>query len=137
MSVLDRLVGGDRRSFGSGIDEPTMESLAAAEADLAPAVTDADIDELPIVCVCPMLRDGWSRRASAAYSPFFDGDGVWSRSEAPPGVVGDGQARGVSGGAGGAGEAETGGRTGGEQGRMPIPTVVADVLFDDLSFSLR
>lgn len=97
---------------------------------------------LPVPCACPMMREGWSRRASSAYSPFYDGDGVWSRSETDPrdaaGRVGK-TARGSEGG-----EASISSEGTDERGHsevnhwlMPSPTVVADVLIEDLSFSLR
>ncbi len=100
---------------------------------------------LPIPSVCRLLRDGWSRRASSSYSPFFDGEGAWSRSEAagvsaqeeegkgaadpftPPRGAGRGSTRGNEGVGSGVYEG----------GSMPVPIVAADVLIADLSFSIR
>ena len=104
------------------------------------------MDDLPIPSVCLLLRDGWSRRASSSYSPFFDGEGAWSRSEAAgasaqeeegksakpstPPRGGEGSARGNEGvGRGGGG--------GSDGGSMPVPIATADVLIADLSFSIR
>lgn len=104
--------------------------------------TEVETDELPLPCVCPLLRDGWSRRVSSSYSPFFDGEGVWSPSEAAGASVRGGE--GVDASAGGARveDGEEGGGVrgggGGEEGKkMPTPSVVADVLIADLCFSLR
>ena len=108
------------------------------------------MDDLPIPSVCLLLRDGWSRRASSSYSPFFDGEGAWSRSEAAgasaqeeegksakpstPPRGGEGSARGNEGvGSGGGG----GGGGGSDGGSMPVPIATADVLIADLSFSIR
>lgn len=108
------------------------------------------MDELPIPSVCRLLRDGWSRRASSSYSPFFDGEGAWSRSEAAGvspvkegGGDGDGDGDGahpctpLRGNGGRSREDDGTGRGGGEGGTMPVPIVTADVLIADLSFSLR
>lgn len=111
-----------------------------------PVEVEGEIDELPIPSVCRLLRDGWSRRASSSYSPFFDGRGVWSRSEAANASMqdeeedeGDGRPstpfRGE--GAGGGKVEGTGSDGGGEGGMMPVPIVAADVLIADLLFSLR
>ena len=136
--MLDRLVGGDRR-IGSGIDEVVVEGLApGATVESA----EVETDELPLPCVCPLLKDGWSRRASSSYSPFFDGEGVWSPSEAAGASVPGGG--GVDASTGGArmedGEGGSGvrGGCGGDEGKkMPTPSVVVDVLIADLCFSLR
>lgn len=147
--MLGRLVGVDLRS-----------RTASDEADAR------EIAWLPVPCACPMLRDGWSRRASASYSPFYDGHGVWSRGEADPrrdARAGGGTRPGTSGSVAKSEGGETVGRGNedgcvGEAGSadsdgmdkevgvdsadererlMPSPTVVADVLIEDLSFSLR
>lgn len=135
--MLDRLVGGDRRT-GSGIDESTMDGLTSGVAAVG---AEGEIDELPIPCACPLLRDGWSRRASSSYSPFYDGEGVWSQSEAAGDSMEDEDvARSLRGAAGGGGEGDGGIGGGGDDGEdwmMPVPTLVADVLIEDLCFSLR
>lgn len=149
MGFLGRLVGVDLRS-----------RTASDEADAR------EIAWLPVPCACPMLRDGWSRRASASYSPFYDGHGVWSRGETNPrrdaravggtrsgtpgsAVQGEGGetvgGKNEGGCAGEAGSADSDGvdeRVDGDgadrrERLMPSPTVVADVLIEDLSFSLR
>ena len=135
VSVLGRLVGGDRRLGGSA-DESAVDGLSP-EAPPAVLGTEGALDDLPLPCACRLLRDGWSRRASSSHSPFFDGDGVWSRSEATEFPVGSQpsapQPQGVR-------EEEAGGISGrdGRSGHwMPIPAVVADVVIDELCFSLR
>lgn len=136
--MLGRLVGGDRRT-GNGIDEVVVEGSTPGAA-VGPA--EVETDDLPLPCVCPLLRDGWSRRASSSYSPFFDGERVWSPSEAAGAPVRG--AGGVDASAGGAPveDSEEGGGVwgggGGDEGQtMPTPIVVADVLIADLCFSLR
>lgn len=122
--MIGRLVGVDLRS-----------STANGEVE-------REINWLPVPCACPMLRNGWSRRASSSYSPFYDGDGVWSRSESDP--RGAAVAAGTAARGGEGGEVSTGSEGTDERGDaerdeqwMPNPTVVADVLIEDLSFSLR
>lgn len=102
---------------------------------------EGDFDELPIPSVCRMLRGGWSRRASSSYSPFFDGEGAWSRSEASGVPLQEGAGAGIHpstpGGGGEEGERGGVGSGGGEGKTMPVPIVAADVFIADLSFSLR
>lgn len=136
VTVLGRLVGGDRR--GGGFEESTTDGPAPGTM---PAEAGGEFDELPIPSVCRLLRDGWSRRASSAYSPFFDGEGAWSRSEAAgvSGEEGDGDhPRTPPRGEGGRPqEDDRKGSGDGEGGTMPVPIVAADMLIADLSFSLR
>ena len=136
VTVLGRLVGGDRR--GSGTEESTIDGSAPGPP---PAEAGGEFDELPIPSVCRLLRDGWSRRASSSYSPFFDGEGAWSRSEgAGCSVQGQGGAPPFTPprGAGGRSREDGGkGGDGGEGGTMPVPIVTAEVTIADLSFSLR
>lgn len=141
VTVLGRLVGGDRRSGGGGggVEELTTDGSAPGPT---PAEAGGEFDELPIPSVCGLLRDGWSRRASSSYSPFFDGEGAWSRSEAAGASVQEGggappftPARGEGEGRYRENDRNRGG--GGEGGTMPVPIVTADVLIADLSFSLR
>lgn len=138
--MLGRLVGG---GTGGPDDSTSVVDRAGSEAALTSAEPEGEIDELPIPTVCRLLGDGWSRRPSSLYSPFFDGEGAWSRHEAsgvstegvrPPiprdDEEGDGEEEDGAGGVGvGGGRGE--GRT------MPIPIITADVLIADLSFSLR
>lgn len=139
--MLGRLVGGDLR--GSGVEESTIDGSAPGPA---PAEAGGEFDELPIPSVCRLLREGWSRRASSSYSPFFDGEEAWSRSEAAGASVQDGdgaypftpprEARGD--GARGDSREDGGMGGGGREGcAMPVPIVTADVSIADLSFSLR
>lgn len=129
VTVLGRLVGGDLR--GNGVDESAIDGSAPG---VVPAEAEGEFDELPIPSVCQLLRDGWSRRASSSYSPFFDGEGAWSRSEAAGASAQEGGGahaftppRGTGGNGVGGGEGVT----------MPVPIVTADVSIADLSFSLR
>lgn len=135
--MLGRLVGGDRRT-GSGIDEVAVDGLTSGAAV---GSAEVETDDLPLPCVCPLLRDGWSRRASSSYSPFFDGEGVWSPSEAAGASVRGGGVDASTGGAqvedGEEGGGVRGGGGGDEGQTMPTPIVVADVLIADLCFSLR
>lgn len=137
--MLGRLVGGDRRGLGAA-DESLIDNSGSGVVT-SPLEAEGDFDELPIPSVCRMLRDGWSRRASSSYSPFFDGEGAWSRSEtsgvSPQGGVREGVQPSTPGR--GEGEEEGGGvPSGGEEGTtMPVPIVAADVFIADLSFSLR
>lgn len=121
-------MGGDRRA-GGGINRAYTDGV-----DSAVAAEERDLDELPVLCVCPLLQGGWSRRASSAYSPFFDERGAWSPSEATAASTRDEDR--VGGSTSGDSEGEEGGGFG-EGCRMPVPTAVADLLIDELSFSLR
>lgn len=137
--MLGRLVGG---GTGGGDDSTSVVDRAGSGATPTSAEPEGEIDELPIPTVCRLLGDGWSRRPSSLYSPFFDGEGAWSRNEASgfstegvrPSTPRDGEDRG--------GEEEDGAGVGvggghGEGRTMPIPIIMADVLIADLSFSLR
>ncbi|CAM9544192.1 unnamed protein product, partial [Ectocarpus fasciculatus] len=139
VTVLGRLVGG---GTGGPDDSTSVVDRAGSEAAPTSAEPEGEIDELPIPTVCRLLGDGWSRRPSSLYSPFFDGEGAWSRNEASgvstegvrPSIPRDGEEGGgeEEDGAGGVGVG--GGR--GEGRTMPIPIITADVLIADLSFSL-
>lgn len=112
------------------------------EAGAAAGSAEVETDELPLPCVCPLLRDGWSRRASSSYSPFFDGEGAWSPSEAAGASVPGGGGVDASTGEVRMEDGEEGGgvRGGGgsdEGKKMPTPSMVVDVLIADLCFSLR
>ncbi|CAM9524405.1 unnamed protein product [Scytosiphon promiscuus] len=137
VTVLGRLVGGDRR--GTGADDSMMDGSGSGVAASSWGA-EGDFDELPIPTVCRMLRGGWSRRASSSYSPFFDGEGAWSRSEASgvslKGGVGEGINSSTPKGAGRQEEGDGVGSGGGEGRTMPVPIVAADVFIADLSFSL-
>lgn len=111
--------------------------LTTSHIDIAPSATEEEVSGLPLPCVCPMLRNGWRRKTSSSYSPFHDGDAIWSRRES----AGDSQA--ARGGRSSDArrwlhedEDEDEGFVGTMHG-MPIPTIVADVLIEDLGFSLR
>lgn len=120
-------------SEATGTNESTTGGMAAqVEAAATSATTEREIDGLPVPCACSKLRDGWSRRASSSYSPFYDGEGVWSRSEAATGTTtGEKDASDAP-----AGNDDLRGRSNVER-YMPSPTVIADVLIEDLGFSLR
>ncbi|CBN76641.1 conserved unknown protein [Ectocarpus siliculosus] len=138
VTVLGRLVGG---GTGGADDSTSVVDRAGSGATPTSAEPEGEIDELPIPTVCRLLGDGWSRRPSSLYSPFFDGEGAWSRNEASevssegvrPSIPRDGEDRG--------GEEEDGAGVGvggghGEGRTMPIPIITANVLIADLSFSL-
>lgn len=135
--MLGRLVGGERRS-SSGADESAVDGASPGTSVVL--ATEGEFDELPLPCACRLLRDGWSRKASSSYSPFFDGEGVWSRSRGEaagfsPGPHREGvfQPSGIR-----RGEASrVGGGEGGSEDLMPVPTIVADIVIDALCFSLR
>ncbi|CAM9091454.1 unnamed protein product [Hapterophycus canaliculatus] len=131
VTVLGRLVGGDRRATGA--DDSMVDGSGSG---IAMSSWEAgDFDELPIPSVCRMLRGGWSRRASSSYSPFFDGEGAWSPSEASGMSLQEGVGEGIHPSTPGGGvEEDEGG--GGEGRTMPVPIVAADVFITDLSFSL-
>lgn len=136
--MLGRLVGG---GTGGADDSTSVVDRVGSEAAPTSTEPEGEIDELPIPTVCRLLGDGWSRRPSSLYSPFFDGEGAWSRNEASvsaegvrPSIPRDSEK--------GGGEEEDGAGVGVEGGRgegrtMPIPIITADVLIADLSFSLR
>ncbi|CAN0117440.1 unnamed protein product, partial [Ectocarpus sp. 12 AP-2014] len=138
VTVLGRLVGG---GTGGADDSTSVVDRAGSGATPTTAEPEGEIDELPIPTVCRLLGDGWSRRPSSLYSPFFDGEVAWSRNEASgvstervrPSIPRDNEDRGWEeedpagvGVGGGHGEGRT----------MPIPIITADVLIADLSFSL-
>lgn len=137
-TALNRLVGGDRRAV-VGLEEPVTSLSSSPKATGATVAAGIETDELPFPCACPLLKDGWSRRASSSYSPFFDGNGVWSPSEAAR--VSTEKEESTTPFFGSA-EGEEGGEREQKIGSfdeqtMPIPTVVADLLIGSWNFSLR